>query len=143
MARQLRAGAFIGGQQQGPAHHATRIRHVVGQYLAASLAQRRRRRNADIALVRQLEDPIEVVLRPLDGLQLLVARRHGQVAVQIHAHRLRPAGEDARQHGSKVVVADRITEAVNVRFGGDHQHHAVALLRPGEESHQRVVRGKL
>ncbi len=101
---------------------------MVGQHLAASLAQQRRRRNAGISLVRQLEDPIEVVLRPLDGLQRLVARRHRQVAVQIHSHRLRPAGEDACQHGRKIVVADGITEAVNIRFGGDHQHHAVAFL---------------
>jgi len=101
---------------------------MVGQHLAASLAQHWGRRNADIALVWQLEDPIEVVLRPLNVLQRLITRRHGQVAVQIHTHRLWPAREDACQHGRKVVVPDGITEAVNVRFGCDHEHHAVAFL---------------
>ena len=75
-------------------------------------------------------------MRTLDCLQLLVARRHGQVAVQIHAHGFWPAGKYACQHGRKDLIADGIAEAVDVRFGGDHQHHAVAFLRPGEEGYQ-------
>ena len=120
--------------QQSAAYHAVLIGRDVRKPDALGAAQDCRASNPFAGVLAELLDEHHARIAGQQGVQLVGAGRHRDVAIQVHAHRARAMDENLPQRLGHAAVRERpLAELLNVLLDRLHQHdprlaHALALL---------------